>query len=570
MAWVSTLIAGLRSRPAARRIRERLREVSATLEALNHTTEKDFLVVGSRLMDLHSTSRELADLSQSIAGRISGSTGDRLLASLERLVAEVDSMETARGRGESLQQMVAACDQLRHALARMEQSVMTFQVLSMLTRVETARVAMGGDDWQSLAAEVKSMSGDIGQQVAHTDTAAESLAALLADGHRTVAQSEEREMRLMRAVAERLMREAEAFRARRRVAGECSSRVVASYREIARAIETLATGIQFHDITRQQIEHTVSTLREAGARPSSVPSVAGLEGAQLRATQASFLGSVESIRESLLRIGEQVRGISSETADLLKNARSQGESFFAAMETGGREALQAMAGCRAAESRIHEVTVSSRNTLEEAAGRVSNLESIGVAVERLALNAGIRATHLCGAGDPLSVLAAAVKALATETAAESSEMNRLIGEMQSVVGSFAAKVAARDTTPDVAEDLKRAIAEIHESVDVTSTQLDRIGDQAGRLSRELSEAGAAFSVDRRFREVVEAAIATLDELHGGAPIEDREVIDRAASRYTMHSERLVHGRFRVSGGVEPERVPAAANADSLGDNVELF
>jgi methyl-accepting chemotaxis protein len=568
MAWVTPAISRL-----GRRSRDltagKVETVCAALEELNRSTERDFLAVGSRLMDLRTNSRELAEMSQSIAACISGSTGDRLLASLENLVVAAGTMEKSSGRAAALGQVVAACDEFHRSLARMEQSIMKFHVLGMLTRVETARVDRGSGDFQNLAIQVRSMSGEIGQQVAGMASAGESLGALLADGHRTVVQCEDREMRLLRSAAERLVEDAEAFRARRRSATETSARVVANYREITGAIEQLATGIQFHDITHQQIEHIVATLRTsaAGAR-AALRGVAGLQGAQLRATRTSFLDSVESIRKSLARIREQVREISVESAELLKNARAEGESFFAALEAQGREASRALAGYRSAEDKIREVASSSRRTIADAAGRVGELESIGVAVERLALNAGIRATHLQRAGEPLSVLAAAVKTLACETADESSEMARLLATMQTSIGSFEQQIT-QGASPAMAEDLDRAISEMQEAMGFTSAQLERIGRQAEQFSAELEAAGSAFSVDDGFRQVVEKAIGDLEELQEGATVTEREAMEKAAGRYTMLSERLVHDGFGTAGPAVGEIGPPGAS-DPLGDNVELF
>jgi methyl-accepting chemotaxis protein len=565
MNWILSRIfaAGGRGRDA-----DEIASVCKRLEELNHTTEHDFLAVGSRLMDLRGTSVELAEMAQSIAGRISGSSGDSLLGSLEKLIAAVDAIDHRRGYGDTLGEVVSTCDQLRHSLDRMQQSVMTFQVLSMLTRVETARVNSEGDDWESLADQVKAMAGDISEQVSRTAGAAESLGVTLIEGYRTVSRTEETEVGLLRSVAEGLMREAEAFRGRRQAAIRASEVIAATYQEITHAMEELATGIQAHDITRQQIEHTVSTLRDATAGAHGLSSVAGLESAQLRATRGSFSQSAQSIRTSLDKISEQVQAILTQSAGLTKHTQAEEDSFYSTMEKGGKEALRLMAICRSAEDRIGRVMESSREIVAEASGRVEDLGSIGIAVERLALNAGIRATHLDAAGEPLSVLAAAVKTLAADSAGESSEMARLLGTMQTAIGSVDRESAQSLATPTLVAELERAIAEVHEATDFTSSQLDHMMRQGERLSNELAAARSEFHVDARFRQVVDTAIATLDKTHGDVGVTDRAVIENAANRYTMMSERHVHDLF--GSGPAPDTAPVSAGEDSLGSNVELF
>jgi len=570
MPWTSTAIFRWARRVQADGHAATVERLCGELENVNRSTERDFLAVGGHLRDLRANSRELSHLAQSIGERIRGGAGDHLLGSFESLLAAVGAMEKSAGHSEALSQVLAACDQFQHALDRMKQAVMTFHVLGMLTRVETARVDRGSDDWQHLASQVRSMSGEISEQVSRMAAAARSLATLLADGHHRVVQSQHHEIKLLRAVTDRLMKDSAAFRTRRQAADESSVRLAAAYREIASAMEELTTGIQCHDITHQQIEHAIATLREtAGGPADSLPGIAGLESAQLRAARATFLGSVEAIRHSLEKIEDRVREISAESRELLTNTRSEGDSFFGAMEAQAREALGAMAGCRGVEDKIRGVASSARATIGDAARRVKDLESIGVAVERLALNAGIRATHLESAGDPLSVLAAAVKTLAAETAIEGAEMARLLNHMEALVGSFERQVTEESVAQSCVEEFHRAIAEMHEAMDFTSSRLDQIGSKAVLFSTELQETRSAISVDESFRKAMEKIVASLDELHGGAPLPESGAIEQAADRYTMHSERVVHRNFE--GTETPaEELVQASTGESFGENVELF
>src|SRR5262249_42227919 len=107
------------------------------------------------------------------------------------------------------------------------------------------------------------------------------------------------------------------FQERRRQARESSRFQAARNQENCEAIESLVASLQFHDITRQQVEHVAQALREAAFRPKDLNAALVLQSSQLGSAERAFTSSVTRIEGDLESIAARVGEMAADGGSLL-------------------------------------------------------------------------------------------------------------------------------------------------------------------------------------------------------------------------------------------------------------
>ena len=203
--------------------------------------------------------------------------------------------------------------QVRLAFGGLGNTVSTFRTLCTLTRIETARLGSTGADFSDLAAEVAQFSESIqssGQRVLDVSASLEqSVQAAIRNGSAARA----RQIQALPALLSGVQHGMEAFEERRRGAVESSIRQTAEYGGLCDAIDGVVRSVQFHDITRQQVEHVAQALRQLGsgagdnsadaeALPRDAPAILALQSSQLAAAAKTFASSIERMEMDLATI----------------------------------------------------------------------------------------------------------------------------------------------------------------------------------------------------------------------------------------------------------------------------
>ena len=117
-------------------------------------------------------------------------------------------------------------------------------------------------------------------------------------------------------------------------------------REIASTIGDIVMSLQFHDITRQQIEHVkealgtvISRIREEGHAMSEkalfVREVCSLQAAQLSQSRDELTDAVHKIIRNLHDISRSVNDILRETRNAAVTSETSGSTFMEEIDVSG-------------------------------------------------------------------------------------------------------------------------------------------------------------------------------------------------------------------------------------------
>ncbi len=584
---------------AARGWGKTIRQAIQELEHLNHSTERDFLGVGEKLMEFRSAARQMASDMAAVTELFSGQQGRAASDALTRMLEHSREMDARMEQsGRALGQVSELARRIRLAFSGLAHTVSVFRTLCTLTRIETARLGGQGADLGHLTAEVGPLSESIqtsGEGILEAASGLDQdVRAAIRSGAEFQAAQRQQLPALMAGVREGL----QSFEERRKWAQESSDRQAAQYAAVCGSIEDLVGSIQFHDITRQQIEHVIEALRgealgKLGSRRAADAGVVlTLQARHLGEAARIFAGSMERMERDLASIAARIESTPEASRALLGISGEQtecgpggdrGDSFFLKMEGQFSAILSMLGSCTTAEVQMETTSAKLQKTIRHMADSIEEIRGIEIRIQRISTNASVRATHIGASGVALNVIAEVMQRLALDSNKNTEDVAAALEAMSAAatgVSDRAGDVAsgAQPVTDQLIDEMRRAVEELHRS---SASSFDRVNDivaLGARLAGDIGAVRGGFSAGAMFAETVGRVLGELEQLGaqagtGGGGVDRAQALEHLAKTYTMQRERDVHHAV-ISGATlpsAPDGPPQAISAEGdLGGNVELF
>jgi hypothetical protein len=530
--------------------------IAKDLENLNRRTEQDFLTVGEKLVKVRSAARQIASDMTALGELISGKQGQDASHALTRVLEHSKEMEARMERsGRTMEEVRDRSRKIRQAFSGLAQRVFVFRTLCTLTQIETSRLGNSGVDFGDLAAQVRPLSESIqssGEGIlcssARLDQGVES--AIRISSSLKVRQRNELPALISGAIGN-----LKAFEERRRRAAESSARQADQYGVVCDAIDGVVQSVQFHDITRQQIEHVEKALRDLNPRSKSQPnqadslssdtrSVLGRQASQLSGTAGVFASSVAAMERDLASIAERAEGTAGASRDLMGISPDAHDSFFLEMEKDFTAILNMLGACSAAERQMKSTSGELEEIILSMQNSVTEIRGVEIRIQRIAINATLRATHIGAAGDALNVIAGVMRSLALDSNNNTEEVAKVLDAMSEATRAPGDPSQLSDP---VIDEMKRSIAELHAASESSFRGVEHIAALGARLAEEVNALRNGLGAGPIFAEVVDRALKEL-------------------GRLGVHRQPL-EGGGRATVTVKPK---VTGVESGLGDNVELF
>jgi hypothetical protein len=484
-----------------------------------------------------------------------------------------------------------AC-RIRLAFGGLRNTVAVFRTLCTLTRIETSRLGGIGADFGDLAAEVAPLSESIqasGEGVLETSS---RLDQCVQSAIRSVSDLRATQLKELDALIGGVINSMEAFEERRRQAAETSARQAGQYEAICNAVDGVVRSVQFHDITRQQVEHVEEALRQLsiecegaheGQRsvPAGVHTVLALQSSQLGGAADLFGASMERMEHDLESIGLRVQEMAKASRVLMGISTDDQNSFFLQMERQFTAILTMLGTCAAAQREVECMGAGLEDTISRMRDSVGEIRSIETRIQRIATNATIRATHIGAAGNALNVIAEVMQRLALDSNTTTEGVAETLDVMSDAVRSVSRSSATGSGPNEAIGEMQRAVLGLHASSECSFSRVNQISALGSRLAEDIGAVRNGFSAGLLFAQVVDRARGELARLAAQAESEPLEGAGSASTdrlesltkHYTMQTERDVHEALTGSAAMAaaPANVSEVAVAEGeLGDNVELF
>jgi methyl-accepting chemotaxis protein len=556
--------------PAGRAREDGIACVIASLDSLNRLTERDFLAIGGKLGGFLETAQRILNEIGVMQDLISGEAGTQSAAALADVLERSRGIDSSSGvEVQALASLRESSGSLRGVLNRSGETITMFRTVGTLIRIETARLGSDGSGLGQFADEVRKLAQDAEDRMKLVVEAAGEFDGKINSTLERTSKIEAGKSEGIPLVVEGVLRSLDALGDRRRAAAEVSARLGGEYGSLLGSLQDLVTNLQFHDITRQQIEHVIEALGDI--QSGAVKGGLRLQARQLEAAARTFATSAGRIEDDLNQIAQRTRSMALEGKRLAGGSSADQESFFVDIERGCTAVLSAAADCSSAETDTWGQAIALGEMLGEMRQATDQIFAIDLQIQRLAWNAVVRAEHLGETGRALGVVAEAMQAIAAVSSERSASLGKVLDQMGQAVQELAmgTEGGLGQGPGELDTVLRSAIDGLHTSSERSFARMQQVVVFGERLSAEIEEARAGFGVAKLVERVCAEAGERIEVLGGGEEPES-EPLAAFHDRYTMSMERDVHRRAsdgEADGAAREEAVPIGCE---LGDNVELF
>jgi len=569
---------------------EAFAQASEGLGHLNSFTESDFLSIGERLNGLSVKSGEIILMAGEAAGLIRNEEMENNIEALQGLLRRMDEHLAHSGQGVDrsfamLRTILDDLENMSRPFAGFKAIVKRLKVLGVSTKIESARLTAGDNGFNTLASDVENLSELIASKSGQIMERLGSLEEMIQKMLGRVRAQEKLGERSAKRILDSIVASLGSLRDRHLSSSTAVNLIKEQSEQTARDVGEIVSSLQFHDITRQQIEHVKEVVDEwhgrlMGGRESNgggsdllvLGDVCDLEIRQLTNSKNELWSAVRGIKDHLDRIADRITAASGEATILTRLSDGGNDTFFSELEKNVSSILVSLGDDAEAVEGMSTGIGSVVSTVKTLTDFVDEIEEIGTEIELIALNARIKAAHTGIEGAALGVLAEEIKNLSKHGRDQTILITRSLHETGSLASTLDSTTkGTKETTVLEIEGMTGEVGLLLESFGRANKQVVRllagireesdglhkaIKELTGGITVESKACGILDGVERLLRDVGRDARR---EFPGIKSREQAEYLKALESRYTMHRERDIH-----------EGIHGFREDTRLGNNVELF
>lgn len=590
-----------------------LGEQCVKLKDIITRTESDFSGFSSRLQSLYFSAKNITELSVNAAKAISGEVIQNSISEIDRMLQliniHLESSDTDIDKGKlSLQSIMVSMHDITDHLEGFNRVVKHLRMLGISTKIENARLKVDATGFNVLAENVELLSTVIQEKTTSVRKHASSLISGIQDVNRrilylqkTQREQEEKILRDTKTSLQWLMNKYE-------MSYQKTDTIAQTSAHISSNVGQVITSVQFHDITRQQMEHVIEALGELqrmiqsrqsdeNELKNSIGDVCHLQSAQLEHTETELSGAIRNIIGNLSEVSKLIDGISGAARELMSSSGSEDSSFIGRIESGLSSVSDALLQNTEVRREFSASVMSVSDTVEDLTRQVNQIDEVGSEIEMIALNARIKAARTGNEGAALDVLAEGIQNLSA-TAKEQTRM--VVDSLKRITDATVELEEITDS--DKLESKNQGLLELTRSIARILNELKVLEDETAGALRKIDKESSAFrsSTDKEITalegyidlsasiRVISGSLSSAAYNFGSAGIRsefNNDYMSRLNDKYTMMSERQIHERLsgvnkrqnsfsgcdKSANDIKNTESPGYSDqSDDLGDNVELF
>jgi methyl-accepting chemotaxis protein len=580
----------------------KLSVVLSSLEEIFSASEKQFNLVSEKLQHFYRSSKEITKTAGSVTGLLTSPEYNTGIENLGIIFGQVNDYLTESGKNFLTSQK--SLTEINKFLLLSAEGVSGFKKIcrnldmqSISIKIESSRLGNDdkgfihlSDDIHKLAESISKQSNgfrDKAKILISTTSAVEKQVLSL------IKNQEENSKQILINTRGSLNLLSEEYE----LSSKKASSITSKAENIQKRTGALVTSIQFHDITRQQMEHVDKVIRDLSDKIADklrnnvnlledpeymafIANVCQLQSAQMNNSRNELLSAVNEIITGHDTINNDISGVSNDTLSLFNNSGNENNSFIDKVKSGFDSVINALIKN---EDVKKDFTVSVDNvisTIEELSNFVNEINGIGSEIELLALNANIKAAHTGPEGASLGVLAEAIQRLSTESRDHTNSVIDILMKTQNVsnelksMGSsnFSSKLAM------FSEKIKTIFDELNKISEDALSGTKYIQKASVILKRDINDSESTLKAYLIIRKQIEKIIINLDSVvkfagpYTNGTEFDRSMLQNLGINYTMQVQRDIHNNVaNINNAGSQEVAVRSLNDDSeLGDNIELF
>jgi methyl-accepting chemotaxis protein len=538
------------------------------VDAIIGDAEPRFLDLGERLRALYTDADGLVNQARRAAAAVGGDESTGVLPHLEEMVGAAmadlrDRREAISGRLEEVMRSAEQLARLSSICSAMAQTGLSLNVVGLNIAVESSRSSASVEMFSVFTEEIRGLSrriSDISEAI--RDGSARTRNGQLA-AYRQIRGGLDTLSRLIAEAEEIVGRAMERIREIMAYSRRALERSTESSREISRLVGEVVVAIQFHDISRQKVEHVGAALADAAAlleRPAEERPVIRGRVHRLLTLQVIHLQEVvDEIRAARDRAARAFERLNAQVADLVADAaRLDGneaadgglDAHRQGLENGLRQLRELLGKGRTLDRDIRRIAEEGAEAASRLSDHIDPVRDISFDLHLKALNAIVKSARLPREGQALEVLAQEVSKLSTQSGGAVDDVVEILESLVSLSldldlmdeADAGEKDQADAAIADGLEEMARRFDQFRtdaaaapEAARAIQGDIAATGDRLGFL-----DALAADLTDRIAR--LTALAERFTPWSQAARRGSAETIEQAARRYTMESERRLHSR----------------------------
>lgn len=587
--------------------------LSSSLERLRHlagSTESEVLEIGGEIQKIYHSASTLAKTAQHLVEVTSTEHIQTLLDQLLQILREIETFlaQTRLQASNSLQALHSVHHLLGDIISPLEgfkKMSKNLYILEVLIKIESAHLGEAGDEFITLAQEIRTLSGQIKEKATTINDHRVILGSMVTK-HIAVldaakATQEDRvNSTLLKTSAS--ISDLESVNERFASLGEVISKVSD---ENSCAISDVVQSMQFHDMFRQQLEHIVDALTSLtplfahGGSPDTdqeqvileaigmIGDVCELQEAQLHFASSELQNAVAMIVANLQEIGHKQKGLSRDLQSQSQTIDGTGSSFIDNVKRHMMAVASQLSDSAATNNELASIMDEITATVDIITGFVSDIEGIGQDVILIALNARIKASGTGSDGASLCELAEEIGQISKEDIHRTDTMTSALKAIHSVTGKLAvdaqAGVAALGKAlVETDANLRTILGTLEHMGSDVFALLAAIQSQTDELTSEIDRITSGIDIHTRTKVMADEVLGMLRQIieqsRAMCPASEafKQDLRRLADEYTMESERRIHEAIARKHGVdtashvEVSTGGVASSDNEFGDNVDLF
>lgn len=564
-----------------------LRTLVAELQALAAPAEQAFTDLGGLLGQ---TLERLGRLEVGVAAVSASLDADEAAEAMSAMREAIRS-GAALAAGVSatdglLQDVEEAAGRAVSPLAALNDIVGEIGALATNAKVLVAQIASSTIDFTVFTVEVARLRTQAGGVVSRATDRVRNLAGIVSAARRASDQIVRTNLREVDEMRDRLEHSLDALAGRQRLSRQAVTEMGQTSQAIAHRIAQCVGELQINDMTVQRIEHIwraielVCGLLDPIAGPAPSPdwaqtldeeekaslaaAVCRLQARQLDHAKQDFATEVDGLKANLRGLSEIAADVGRKAA-LAIDVRDGKDSFVRDLRTQSDRAAALLTSCSTAHAEVRGLVDRLALGFAELANDIGDLRSIDEDMRIMGLNATLKCGRLGSAGRALGVVAQELRGCSRRTEEATEPISEAIADTSRTAAQLAAVVADGEAEAARLSTSLANSAHALEALEVAVEEAFRpLSDNCSRISVALAEACDGLTVDHRMTAVMATAVARLTEIAdavdtGEIPAEATQagILQLLGERYTMESERAIHGLF--TEGAEAPADPEAAS-----------
>ena len=576
-----------------------LKRLGENLDGLIASSEEGFLNMGEKLKEFYQRAQEMCGKSSEMVETMTGEGLSEAIVGLSAILDELKRFMSIPEKSFSrtidvLNEHLMTLKKVSSSLEDFNMLVMNLSMLGFLTQVENAHIFTNNTGFASLTDDVRSLAETIKQKSSQISAKSDTVLSFIAHARGKVADYKINQRGQIHLMLEKAMANHKSLTSKHSTTSGSARAIEQGTKKIASSIGDIVMSMQFHDITRQQVEHVKDVLNSLCVRINEgghtheevaafVRDVCNLQHAQIQQSKDELTNAVVKIIHNLHTISTSVGEIQKVTEEVALASETGGVSFMENIDAGISSIIECMRASSDEQAKITDTVNSSSVMVSEMSVFVRDIETMGMKLQLIALNARIKAAHLGHDGAVLDTISGGIYELSKNAREDTRHLGRMLADLVSLSSNFkedyqGMQEGQTQAVDHVVEKLKRLIASLQGIDKTVLAMLTDLSGLSDALMKDIDDVACNIKVHKELQAKLEEVMDTILDVSEDAQnicptgrlAATSSFLTDIDKLYTMESEREIHMMHADAPKQATIQERSEAPADDLGENVELF